>query len=103
MSDMWRSREPPVPLDFDAIMDGTFVLRPDDSAAEIGTTNGHGVNGVDKNASASGSKSAPNAQNGHSGSKTAPAPTTAAGTTVMKDQKELSLKDNVELFVSRYV
>ncbi|KNZ76000.1 Ubiquitin-activating enzyme E1-like [Termitomyces sp. J132] len=54
MADMWKSRAPPVPLDFDTILDGTFILRDEGM-----TSNGAGL----------------------------------------KDQKALSLKDNVELFV----
>ncbi|KZP02367.1 hypothetical protein FIBSPDRAFT_970087, partial [Athelia psychrophila] len=33
MSDMWRSRAPPLPLDFDTIQNGTFVLREPEPAA----------------------------------------------------------------------
>ncbi|KAG5636460.1 hypothetical protein H0H81_007967 [Sphagnurus paluster] len=63
MSDMWRSRAPPVPLDFHAIMDGTFVLHNE----AINGTNGSSI------------------PNGSS--------------TILKDQKALSLRDSVELFV----
>ena len=92
MSDMWRARAPPVPLDFDAILDGSFVLRPEEPpSAATGPSNGK-TNGVAKpaNAVASGS-----------GSKaTANGASTPAGSG-LKDQKQLSLKDNVLLFVSR--
>ncbi|CAK5264981.1 unnamed protein product [Mycena citricolor] len=61
MKDMWRSRAPPVPLDFDAIVDGSFVLREVSSTAV----------------------------------SSAPAPSMT-----VKDQKQLSLRDNVMLFAS---
>ncbi|PBK83910.1 hypothetical protein ARMGADRAFT_1018827 [Armillaria gallica] len=69
MSDMWRSRAPPIPLDFDAIMDDTFILRQNGSSNE-------------QNRQASTSRAA----NGHS--------------SAIKDQRTLSLRDNVLLFVS---
>ncbi|KAF5381549.1 hypothetical protein D9615_005564 [Tricholomella constricta] len=72
MADMWRSRAPPVPLDFDAIMDDTFVLRNAVS----------GAGGVDP-----ASDSVNGTGNAHSN---------GAG---LKDQRALSLRDNVELFV----
>ncbi|KAG5642065.1 hypothetical protein DXG03_003642 [Asterophora parasitica] len=59
MADMWRSRAPPVPLDFDAITEGTFALRGNTLSASCDATNGAGL----------------------------------------KDQRALSLRDNVELFV----
>ncbi|KAG6817377.1 hypothetical protein H0H87_009564 [Tephrocybe sp. NHM501043] len=65
MADMWKSREPPVPLDFDSILDGTFVLRGE---AEISAPRNNSID------------SAPNG-------------------TGLKDQRALSLKDSVELFV----
>ncbi|KAG7439796.1 uncharacterized protein BT62DRAFT_976503 [Guyanagaster necrorhizus] len=69
MSDMWRSRAPPIPLEFDAILDDTFVLRQNDPS-----------NGQNRQASTS------RAANGHS--------------SAIKDQRPLSLRDNVLLFVS---
>ncbi|KAG6908635.1 hypothetical protein DXG01_003813 [Tephrocybe rancida] len=69
MADMWRSRAPPVPLDFDAILDDTFVLR-----AEVAPQ------------TASGSKF--------------PAPSANGSGSGLKDQRALSLRDNVELFVA---
>ncbi|KAJ7768457.1 hypothetical protein B0H16DRAFT_317374 [Mycena metata] len=97
MADMWRARAPPVPLDFDAILDGTFVLRPEEPAPGAAVASNGKVNGVAKstNATASGSK-APT--NGAAVSRDAGA-TPAAGSG-LKDQKQLSLKDNVLLFIS---
>jgi ubiquitin-like 1-activating enzyme E1 B len=84
-----RAREPPVPLDFDAILDDTFVLRPAQPAA----SNNGKVNGVAPpvNAVAGSFKAAV------TGDSTPPA--AGAG---LKDQKQLARKDNVLLFISRY-
>lgn len=92
MADMWRSRSPPVPLDFDKIMDGSFVLRPEQPGQ---------VNGVDSNgASGSGSKISTNQPNGQAnGTSNGTAPTASAG---LKDQKALTLRDSLVLFVARY-
>jgi ubiquitin-like 1-activating enzyme E1 B len=90
MADMWRSRAPPLPLDFDAIKDGTFILRePSIAQASSGTSKGM-ANGV-VNSGTSGSKSTEKLLNGTNG--------TAAG---LKDQRSLTLGDNLALFVSRY-
>lgn len=70
MADMWKSRSPPTPLDFDAILNGTFQ-------------NNESVNGREGNS-----------VNGHSNGSNQ--------TSVLKDQRALSLKDNLDLFVSRY-
>lgn len=85
MSDMWRSRAPPLPLDFDAIKNGTFVLKepPSHDATQVnGKTNG----------AASGSKQVEKMLNGAS--------TEGGG---LKDQRSLTLGDNLALFISRYV
>jgi len=75
MSDMWRSRAPPTPLDFDAILDGSF--HPRDNSALSTTDNGSSVT------------------NGHiKGSFNGPS---------LRDQRTLTLKDNLELFISRYL
>ncbi|KAJ7694800.1 hypothetical protein B0H17DRAFT_931436 [Mycena rosella] len=97
MSDMWRARAPPVPLDFDAILDGTFVLRTGEPAATDTAPSNGKVNGVSKtaNAAASGSKAPVNGVASIDAGSSAP----AAGSG-LKDQKQLSLKDNVLLFVS---
>ncbi|KAF9462539.1 hypothetical protein BDZ94DRAFT_1282986 [Collybia nuda] len=90
MADMWRSRSPPVALDFDGIMDGTFVLRPEKTGQ---------INGVDSNG-ASGSGSATptsHANGGVNGISNGKAPTSPAG---LKDQKTLTLRDSLLLFVT---
>jgi ubiquitin-like 1-activating enzyme E1 B len=105
MSDMWRSRAPPVPLDFDAILDGNFVLRPEgEKVSQIingtetsGNTKRHMANGVDQ--SEVGSVVTEESLNGHGNGN---APSTAAGAG-LKDQRRLTLQDNLLLFVSRLV
>ncbi|KZT21897.1 hypothetical protein NEOLEDRAFT_1072604 [Neolentinus lepideus HHB14362 ss-1] len=74
MSDMWRSRAPPVPLDFDAIMKGSFVLRGTSTVTPTTNANGN-------------KRAATNGQN-------------SASTAGLKDQRALSLQENLALFVS---
>ena len=92
MADMWRNRAPHIPLEFDKIWEGSFpLLRPQ-------------LNGLHQNGSAAttnggarqtiGTGSAEVKVNG-----TAP----VASGSGLKDQRELSLEDNLDLFVSRYV
>ncbi|KAF9067624.1 hypothetical protein BDP27DRAFT_1328434 [Rhodocollybia butyracea] len=90
MSDMWRHREPPIPLEFDAIMNETFVINR--AGTSSATSTGTHVN-----------NSTSSSTNGNSnGYSTQPvASTSAAGARVaLKDQRKLSLKDNLELFIS---
>lgn len=76
MVDMWKNRQPPTPLDFDAIMSGTFIYRPTiANGGPNGSTNTPAV--------------PPSESNGQSSQA------------VLRDQRKLSLKDNLELFVSR--
>jgi ubiquitin-like 1-activating enzyme E1 B len=94
MSDMWRSRSPPVPLDYDGIMDGTFVLRSD---VPESSNNG-------SIASGSGSNSTPveSKVNGHvDGLPNGIVGVEAANG--LKDQRALTLRDNLSLFVARCV
>jgi ubiquitin-like 1-activating enzyme E1 B len=80
MADMWRSRPPPTPLVFEQIKAGNFVPRERPtrlSSAAEGITNGtRKSNGTDT----------PNT-NGAS----------------LKDQKSLTLQENLALFISRSV
>ncbi|KAF7356767.1 Uba2 [Mycena venus] len=95
MSDMWRARTPPVPLDFDQILDGSFVLRSEEPPAAATAPSNGKSNGVLKPANAVASGSGSNgAANTDAGS------TTLAAGSGLKDQKQLSLKDNVLLFIS---
>ncbi|KAI0916109.1 hypothetical protein AcW1_010036 [Taiwanofungus camphoratus] len=97
MSDMWRSREPPTPLDFNAIKNGTFVLEK----------RTHSENGVHRNGAAASSSRRHNttAVNRSSADTEEKSNGTSAGTSSnsgagLKDQRALSLQDNLELFVS---
>ncbi|KIK26150.1 hypothetical protein PISMIDRAFT_676289 [Pisolithus microcarpus 441] len=89
MSDMWRSRAPPTPLDFHAIENHSFVIQePSKSHTATGGVNGR--------------SSGKPAANGHVNGNAASAPIqqrngTNAG---LKDQRALSLQDNLALFVS---
>ncbi|CDO73925.1 hypothetical protein BN946_scf185016.g82 [Trametes cinnabarina] len=90
MADMWRSRAPPIPLDFDAIRAGTFVLnRP--------AQNGDVSAAPEKANGSKGSASTEKILNGNGAST---ATTSSTGSAGLKDQRALSLKDNLELFVS---
>ncbi|KJA18252.1 hypothetical protein HYPSUDRAFT_205501 [Hypholoma sublateritium FD-334 SS-4] len=83
MADMWKSRSPPTPLDYSSILDGTF--EPSNSNGNIAPAN----------AVASGSGSA----NGSATSPNGPV-NGASNTSHLKDQRALTLKDNLELFIS---
>jgi ubiquitin-like 1-activating enzyme E1 B len=87
MPDMWRHRKPPVPLDYDKIVDGSFELRA--AKPSTGGTAEHGevTNGKISNVTNTNGKSS---IVGLAGAK-------------LKDQRTLSLKDNLELFISRCV
>jgi hypothetical protein len=72
MVDMWKSRSPPTPLDFDAILNGSYSPN---NAKSVNDSESNSVNGR-----SSGSNQAQ----------------------VLKDQRALTLKDNLDLFISRY-
>jgi len=74
MDEMWKvhGRVKPVPLDVGSINDGTFVTPPLRNAAPATATNGAG-----------------------------PSKPTPVNQSTLKDQQELSVKDNLELFVDR--
>ncbi|TRM57404.1 hypothetical protein BD626DRAFT_213035 [Schizophyllum amplum] len=80
MSDMWRNRSPPTPLDFDGIMSGVFVIPESQETAATGSTAAKpaGSAAVEQQL-----------QNGVVGSSSA---------AKLKDQRTLTLKDNLELF-----
>ena len=84
---MWRSRSPPIPLDFDSIVDGSF-----DSNDALSLT----ANAVASGSSGSSSDRSSKLPNGQlNGNGNIPL---GEG---LKDQRALTLKDNLELFVSR--
>ena len=95
MADMWRSRAPPVPLDFNRIRDGSFVLpKPQPLANGVhpnGNTNSsHTANG---NGNGNGNEDA----KGIGRAETTAKQLNGAG---LKDQRALSLEDNLALFVA---
>ena len=77
MSDMWKNRAPPTPLDYDKIADGSFAI-PKTSTIENGSSD-------------------VKVTNGSSNSNTVPGKSSG-----LKDQKELTVQENLVLFVSRY-
>ena len=92
MADMWRSRAPPIPLDFDKIQEGSFpLLRPQQNGLHH---NGSAANGHP--GETAGTKSGEVKINGTT-------PSSTAGGAGLKDQRALSLQDNLDLFVSRCV
>jgi ubiquitin-like 1-activating enzyme E1 B len=97
MEDMWKNRTKPTALEFEAIRDGTFVLPSPpqaqtqvDGAVAPAKLNGQAANGEPSAAKLTNGSSANGSANGASASQ-------------LKDQRELSLLDNLELFVSRSV
>ena len=80
MADMWRSRSPPTPLDFDSIMDGSFDLNGATNAVASGS--GSDLSSKLPNGQLNGNGNIPLGEG-------------------LKDQRALTLKDNLELFVSR--
>ncbi|KAF8418651.1 hypothetical protein L210DRAFT_3578816 [Boletus edulis BED1] len=76
MADMWRSREKPTPLDFDAILDE----EPNKITASSSNSKGQ-----DSNGHANGDAVKPSSSDGNG---------------VLKDQRALTLRDNLALFAS---
>ncbi|KAL0581299.1 E1 ubiquitin-activating protein uba2 [Marasmius crinis-equi] len=82
MADMWRSRTPPTPLDFDKILEGSFEPPKTSHAGTNSSANGQ-------------DQSIPNGQvNGK------PIPAVQPANASLKDQRTLSLRDNLLLFIS---
>ncbi|TFK67769.1 hypothetical protein BDN72DRAFT_75610 [Pluteus cervinus] len=92
MTDMWRNRQAPLPLDYDAILDGSFELDQPVASTSAPIV----ANGVSKpNGVVNGSKKeSGRGTNGHV-EPAAPPPAAA-----LKDQRALSLQDNLQLFIS---
>jgi len=86
MPDMWRARAAPKPLDFQAIQEGRFFIqRPSNSSSTTGSAHFQPANGH-VNGKAPSSSSSSSSTNGVLG---------------LRDQRELSLHDTLELFISR--
>ena len=102
MEDMWRFRDKPVPLDFDLIQNDQFIIRG--QASDVvdhpsDSTSCH-ANG-NKNVDVRPSGSIP-ILNGNSTSAIVNDTTVRPGHG-LKDQRSLSLRENLDLFVSRLV
>ncbi len=87
---MWRARTPPTPLDFDAIINDNFVLPREQPS--LGNTHSPALNGTHK-------VGAERLKHEH-GNTNGQTPTSSSA---IKDQRALSLKDNLLLFLSRLV
>ncbi|TFK24020.1 hypothetical protein FA15DRAFT_669985 [Coprinopsis marcescibilis] len=86
MTDMWKSRSPPVPLPYDEILNGSFVVKKAQEPTTAAPANGNAVAGSSKAAAA----------NGHVNGISASALSSSKST--LKDQRTLTLKDNLDLF-----
>ena len=98
MEDMWRFRDKPLPLDFDLIESDQFILRGQVVDAVNPSTDGiprpvNGDSSVDVRPNGS-------IANGSSASSTLKG-STAKSSHGLKDQRSLSLRENLALFVSR--
>ncbi|KAJ8592554.1 hypothetical protein M405DRAFT_787349 [Rhizopogon salebrosus TDB-379] len=88
MSDMWRSRATPTPLDFHAIQEGRFVIqRPSNSSANTG--NGPVIRSQPANGHTNGNVPSPSSSS-----------SSLNGVSGLKDQRALSLHDTLDLFIS---
>ena len=100
MEDMWRFRDKPVPLDFDLIQSDQFTLRGQAVNAIGPSTDGilrpvNGDSSVDVRLNGS------VANRNSSSSSSTPKGPTAKSSHGLKDQRSLSLRENLTLFVSR--
>jgi ubiquitin-like 1-activating enzyme E1 B len=102
MEDMWRYRDKPVPLNFDLIQSDQFVLRGQVISAVNGPADGvlhptNGDSGVEGHLNGSATS-----RNGSSAAPTSKASADKPGHG-LKDQRSLSLRENLTLFISRLV
>jgi ubiquitin-like 1-activating enzyme E1 B len=102
MEDMWRYRDKPVPLDFDLIQSDQFVLRGQVISAVNAPADGvlrpvNGDSGVEGDVNGS-----VTSRNGSSATPTSKARAGKPGHG-LKDQRSLSLRENLTLFISRLV
>jgi ubiquitin-like 1-activating enzyme E1 B len=102
MEDMWRFRDKPVALDFDLIQSDQFILRGQASSAlDVSDSILRPTNG------GSGSDGRLNGSSTTQLNGSSPSPTTQVSAVKsghgLKDQRSLSLRENLVLFVSRWV
>ena len=97
MEDMWTvpGRVKPVALDYETIMNDTFIAPPlrIAPAVSVKTDGGKSTNG----------DAAPTSANGTNGNATASSSTNGAASQKLRDQKELTVKENLEIFIDRCV
>ena len=98
MSDMWRNRAPPTPLEFDAIMSGKFTV-PDVPSASTAAAASSSRNGKSSAKQSNGVGSTTTEKQLQDGAPPQAENETSAAK--LKDQRTLTLKDNLELFVDR--
>lgn len=100
MEDMWRFRDKPVPLDFDLIQSDQFILRGQAANAVHPSIDGilRPVNG-DSSIDMRINGSIANRKGGSTSST--PKGSAAKSSHGLKDQRSLSLRENLALFVSR--
>jgi ubiquitin-like 1-activating enzyme E1 B len=91
MPDMWRTRQPPTPLEFDSILNGSFAVS---TKSQI---NARPIKNLPKQARANG------LEIHKRGDSELPSTSSSGDGTGFKDQRKLSLRDNLELFVSRFI
>ena len=90
MEDMWKSRKPPVLLDRQHILDGTFELSQQVKRHNVSNAEQNGTSSNGATPTPTGEKRAETSQNGTQ---------TVGG---LKDQRTLSLRDNLMMFDERY-
>ena len=103
MEDMWRFRDKPVPLDFDLIQNDQFILHgqavntvdpsPTPTGGILHPVNGDSSVDMRLNGSIANRKS--------SSASSTPKGSAAKSSHGLKDQRSLSLRENLALFVSR--
>ena len=104
MADMWRNRAKPTPLAFDGIKSGTFAVEHKHASGALQVNGGSSrqpADGALVNSDTAGGSAATEKMLDDTSSVT---PSKAASASAgLKDQRALTLQDNLELFVSRYV
>ena len=102
MGDMWKNRVPPVPLDFEDIREGRFTLHQKNSGSSS-DSNANINRNASSRAKANGSVDVDMSvkANGE-GSSSGSASGIDANSAKLKDQKQLTIEDCLELFVDRY-
>ena len=101
MEDMWRYRDKPVPLDFDLIQSDQFVLRGQVNSAVNAPADGV-LRPANGNSGVEGHLNGVMSRNGSIANPTSTGSADKSGHG-LKDQRSLSLRENLTLFVSRSV